>query len=245
MRKYLKYDAKSNMKFFLSSFVCFLILLVSLLSVRTVGSFSSLVRINSALNSIEIILIGVFLMTMLYFIINTFYRDLYTPRSILTFSLPISAKDFIAAKLLIINIFFFLLIFLSIVLFYLMGKVMDIRSLIAILFMVVLVNILSLLIFLYMQMDRFLFKRKNAIILTIILIVLIFVGGFFLNKEFLLLHNGNLIKNTDHILAFVMPYIKIEGINFLNLTAFVYYGLIFIILYIVNVTILKKDLDLS
>ena len=94
-------------------------------------------------------------------------------------------------------------------------------------------------------MDRFLFKRKNAIILTVILIGLIFVVGFFINKEFLLLHNGNLIKNTDYILAFVMSYVKIEGINFLNLTGFIYYGLIFIILYIVNVEILKKDLDLS
>lgn len=245
MRKYLKYDVKSNMKFFLSTFICFLILLISLISVRTIGSFSSLLEVDSAVNSIEIILIGVFIMTMIYFIINTFYKDLYTDRSILTFSLPISAREFLTAKLLVINIFFYLLVFLSILLFYLSGRLMDVWSLVTIIFSMILLNVFSLIMFLYMQLDRFLYKRKNAVIFTILLIGLIFVGGFFLNRYFLFLHDGSLIRDGKHSLAFISAYVKINGRNFLNLTGFLYYIVVSLILGFFNIRILKNDLDLS
>ena len=118
MRKYLKYDVKSKMKFFISTIASFIILLISILSIKTIGVFSKRLEINSAINSIEIIVVVVFILTISYFIINTFYKDLYTNRSILTFSLPISAKEFIFAKLIVINIFYWLLVFLSVFLFY-------------------------------------------------------------------------------------------------------------------------------
>ncbi|MSS78140.1 ABC transporter permease [Anaerococcus sp. AGMB00486] len=245
MRKYLKYDVKSNMKFFLSTFICFVILLVSLVSVRTIGSFTSLLEVGSAINSIEIILIGVFIMTMIYFVINTFYKDLYTDRSILTFSLPISAREFLTAKLLVINIFFYLLVFLSIFLFYLSGRFMNIWSLISIIFAMIILNVFSLLIFLFMQMDRFLFKRKNTVIIIILLIGLIFVGGFFLNRYFLFLSDGSLVRSGDNTLAFISAYVKVSGRKLLNITGFLYYILTALILSFFNIKILKNDLDLS
>ncbi|MFR2716449.1 MAG: ABC-2 transporter permease [Anaerococcus obesiensis] len=118
MRKYLKYDAKSNMKFFISTIASFVILLISMMSIITIGVFSRTLEINSAINSIEIIVVVVFILTIAYFIINSFYKDLYTNRSILTFSLPISAREFILAKLIVINIFYWLLIFVSIFVLY-------------------------------------------------------------------------------------------------------------------------------
>ena len=121
MRKYLKYDAKSNMKFFISTIASFVILLISMMSIKTIGAFSRTLEINSAINSIEIIVVVVFILTISYFIINSFYKDLYTNRSILTFSLPISAREFILAKLIVINIFYWLLVFLSVFLFYIVG----------------------------------------------------------------------------------------------------------------------------
>lgn len=245
MRKYLKYDVKSNMKFFLSTFTSFIILLVSLVSVRSIGSFSSLLEVNSAINSIEIILIGVFMMTMIYFVINTFYKDLYTDRSILTFSLPITAREFLTAKLIVINIFFYLLVFLSIFLFYLSGRYMDLRTLTAILFSMVILNVFSLLMFLFMQMDRFLFRRATSVIIIILIGVIIFVGGFFLIKNFLFLHDGSLIREGKNLFVFILPYIEKGGKSLVNLTGFLYYILSFLILSFVNMKILKNDLDLS
>ena len=160
MRKYLKYDAKSNMKFFISTIASFVILLISMMSIKTIGAFSRTLEINSAINSIEIIVIVVFILTISYFIINSFYKDLYTNRSILTFSLPISAREFILAKLIVINIFYWLLVFLSVFLFYIVGTYLNTKILLSLVFIMILINISALLVFLYMQMDRYLFKRK-------------------------------------------------------------------------------------
>lgn len=245
MRKYLKYDVKSNMKFFLSTFVCFLIILLSFISVRTIGSFSSFLEINSAINSIEIILVGVFMMTMIYFVINTFYKDLYTDRSILTFSLPISAGEFLSAKLMVINIFFYLLVFLSIFLFYLSGKNMDIWILLSIIFAMILLNMFSLLMFLYMQMDRFLYKRKRAVFTIILIIGLIFILGFFLNRYLLVLFDGNSFIISERNLYFISAFVNKQGRNFINITNFLYYIVNMLILGFLNVRILKNDLDLS
>lgn len=244
MRKYLKYDVKSNMKFFISTVATFVILLISLLSIKTIGAISQSLEINSAINSIEIIVIVVFILTISYFIINSFYKDLYTNRSILTFSLPISAQEFIFAKLLVINIFFWLLVFLSVFLFYVVGIYMNIKSLLSLVFIMILVNIISLIIFLYMQMDRFLLKRKTSAFAIFIVIVLIFALGFFINKNFLLLNSGIILKNYNYM-AFIYAYIKYKGDFYINLTSFTYYILISFLLFRVNAKILRKDLDLS
>lgn len=244
MRKYLKYDVKSNMKFFISTVATFVILLISLLSIKTIGAISQSLEINSAINSIEIIVIVVFILTISYFIINSFYKDLYTNRSILTFSLPISAQEFIFAKLLVINIFFWLLVFLSVFLFYVVGIYMNIKSLLSLVFIMILVNIISLIIFLYMQMDRFLLKRKTSAFAIFIVIVLIFALGFFINKNFLLLNSGIILKKYNYM-AFIYAYIKYKGDFYINLTSFTYYILISFLLFRVNAKILRKDLDLS
>lgn len=244
MRKYLKYDVKSNMKFFISTVATFVILLISLLSIKTLGAISQSLEINSAINSIEIIVVVVFILTISYFIINSFYKDLYTNRSILTFSLPISAKEFISAKLLVINIFFWLLVFLSVFLFYVVGIYMNLKSLLSLIFIMILVNIISLLIFLYMQMDRFILRRKTSAILIFIIMVLILVVGFFVNKNFLFLNNKMLLKNYNYM-AFIYAYIKYKGAFYINLTSFSYYIIVTLILFRINAKILRKDLDLS
>ena len=244
MRKYLKYDVKSNMKFFISTVATFVILLISLLSIKTLGAISQSLEINSAINSIEIIVIVVFVLTISYFIINSFYKDLYTNRSILTFSLPISAKEFIFAKLLVINIFFWLLVFLSVFLFYVVGIYMNIKSHLSLIFIMILVNIISLIIFLYMQMDRFLLKRKTSAFTIFIIMVIIFALGFFINKNFLILNNGMILKNYNYM-AFIYAYIKYKGDFYINLTSFTYYILISFLLFRINAKILRKDLDLS
>ena len=236
MRKYLKYDAKSNMKFFISTIASFVILLISMMSIKTIGAFSRTLEINSAINSIEIIVVVVFILTISYFIINSFYKDLYTNRSILTFSLPISAREFILAKLIVINIFYWLLVFLSVFLFYIVGTYLNTKILLSLVFIMILINISALLVFLYMQMDRYLFKRKISVFLIFIMTIAIFALAFFINKNFLLLHNK---------MAFVYSYIKYKGESYINLTGFIYYILIFLGLFWINAKILKKDLDLS
>lgn len=244
MRKYLKYDVKSNMKFFISTIASFVILLISLLSIKTIGAISRSLEINSALNSIEIIVVAVFILTISYFIINTFYKDLYTNRSILTFSLPISAKEFILAKLVVINIFYWLLVFLSVFLFYIVGKYLNTKTLLSLIFIMNLVNVFSMLIFLFMQMDRFIFRKKTSALVIFIITGLIFGLGFFINKNFLLLHNKIVLKNYNYM-AFVYSYVKYKGESYINLTGFIYYILIFMGLFLINAKILKKDLDLS
>lgn len=244
MRKYLKYDVKSNMKFFISTIASFVILLISILSIKTIGVFSKRLEINSAINSIEIIVVVVFILTISYFIINTFYKDLYTNRSILTFSLPISAKEFIFAKLIVINIFYWLLVFLSVFLFYIVGTYLNPKILLSLLFIMILINITSLMIFLYIQMDRYIFRRKISIIAIFIITGLIFALGFLINENFLVLHNKIILKNYDYM-AFIYSYIKYKGQSYINITGFIYYILVFLFLFRINAKILRKDLDLS
>lgn len=244
MRKYLKYDAKSNMKFFISTIASFVILLISMMSIKTIGAFSRTLEINSAINSIEIIVVVVFILTISYFIINSFYKDLYTNRSILTFSLPISAREFILAKLIVINIFYWLLVFLSVFLFYIVGTYLNTKILLSLVFIMILINISALLVFLYMQMDRYLFKRKISVFLIFIMTTAIFALAFFINKNFLLLSNKIILKDYNYM-AFVYSYIKYKGESYINLTGFIYYILIFLGLFWINAKILRKDLDLS
>ena len=108
----------------------------------------------------------------------------------------------------------------------------------------ILINVSALLVFLYMQMDRYLFKRKISVFLIFIITTAIFALAFFINKNFLLLHNKIILKNYNYM-AFVYSYIKYKGESYINLTGFIYYILIFLGLFWINAKILKKDLDLS
>ena len=245
MEKYLKYDVKSNMKFFISTFLVFLILLVSILSIRVIGKISENLQIAMAINSMEIIVITIFLLTMVYFIINTFYKDLYTNRSILTFSLPIGEGAFIRSKLLVINIFYLSIGVFSAILLFFMRKNIDISLFIYLIFMWIIVNIVGLFILMIMQIYRY--KGFYLINFVKILGLAIFIVGisFILNKYVLILSNGKIYHNNFSFFAFISPYVRINGKIYVNLTTIVYYTSIILPLFFINRSIMKKYFDLS
>ncbi|MDD7306449.1 MAG: hypothetical protein PUG67_07645 [Peptoniphilaceae bacterium] len=168
MKKYLKYDLISNKKFFSSTFLVFAILLFAILSVRVLGSLNRLIEINSALYALEIIFGLVLLMVLIAFIFSTYYKDFYSKRSILTFSLPLSFRDIIMSKILVINLFYLLMALFTIFLSYIVADRQS-RLLVDLLFLLfILANYLSQLILFAIFVDRFKNQRLQAFLLLLI-----------------------------------------------------------------------------
>lgn len=189
MKKYLKYDLISNKKFFGSTFLVFVILFLSITSVRVVGSLNKLIEINSTLYALEIILGLVLLMVLLAFIFTTFYKEFYGKRSVLTFSLPLSFKDIILSKVLVINLFYLLLAgFIGLINLFLPDKNMGLLGKILLL-LFILENFLSQISLLAIFIDRFKNERIKALasllIFPLAIIVLIFLRSLVDGEIFL------------------------------------------------------------
>lgn len=219
MKKYLKYDLISNKKFFISTFIVFAIFFLALMSVRAVGNLSKLIEINSALYSLEMILGLVLLMVLIWFIFSSFYKEFYTRRGVLTFSLPLSFKDIILSKFLVINLFYFSLaafiIFINLFVgnfnLVFLGKVLF--------FLFILENFLSELILLSIFIDRFKSNRFLALISLLIFPISIIALIFFRNFN--------------------------ESLKFLDAITFGYFVFLNLILFFVNKKYISENFDLS
>ncbi|MGO3018961.1 MAG: hypothetical protein ACTIH2_07405 [Anaerococcus sp.] len=219
MKKYLKYDLISNKKFFVSTFIVFAIFFIALISVKAVGSLSKLIEINSAIYSLEIILGLILLMVLIWFIFSSFYKEFYTRRGVLTFSLPLSFKDIIQSKFLVINLFYFTLsIFIILVNLFvgnfnliLLGKIL--------LFLFILENFLSGLILFSIFIDRF--KDNRVLALTSLIIFPISILGLIFFRSF----NGDF--------------------KFLDMFTYGYFLALSLILFFVNTIYIGKNFDLS
>lgn len=219
MRKYLKYDLKSNKKFFASTFLVFVIFFLSILSVRLVGSLNSLIEVESAMFSLKIILIIVLSMTLIWFIFNSFYKDFYSKRGLLTFSLPIKFRSFIFSKVFVINLFYFILAGFLLLVYYLLLDT-DIYSLLEILlFLFLIENYISQLILLAIQIDRFKNKRILSLFVLLLFPISIIGGLMLLSKE--------------------------EIGTILNLYSYLYFLLLSLIFFIFNSIYMKYKFDLS
>lgn len=181
MKKYLKYDLISNKKFFGSTFLVFVIIFLAMISVRIVGSINKLIEINQTLNALEIILFLVLLMVLVVFIFSSFYKEFYTRRSILTFSLPLSFKDIILSKILVINLFYLVLaVFVLIINFFIIKRDSGFLGEILVL-LFVLENFLTQLILAAIFIDRFKNERIYALLSLMIfplsILILLIFGG--------------------------------------------------------------------
>lgn len=219
MLRYLKYDLKSNKKFFLSSFMVFIIFLISILSIKIVGSMNRLIEINSTLDLIEIILSILLIIGQVRFIINTFYKDLFTRRGILTFSLPISFREILFSKLIVINLFYLFLTLFTVILMKFTGIKIKTNLFLIFFFIFLVINLLAQIIFLSMAIYKFKNDRIRSII-SLILIPLIILQ------------------------TFLLPTYRNQGIYISSLNIFYLLGLN-IIFFFVNEKYMDRNFDLS
>lgn len=208
MKQYLKYDLKSNRKFFASTFMVFAIFFLSLMSVRLVGNVSKLVEINSAIYSLEIILGLVLIMVLIWFIFSSFYKEFYTKRSTLTFSLPLSISDIILTKILVINLFYLVLAGFVIFINVFLGN-FDLELLLRILLLLFfIVNFLSQLILFAISIDRFkgkrLFALSSLLIFFLAILLLILILGFGEGRDFL----GGFSNGYFFVLSLVLFFVN-------------------------------------
>lgn len=208
MKKYLKYDLISNKKFFGSTFLVFAILFLVILSVRFVGSLNRLIEIDSALYTLEIILGLVLLMVLVAFIFSTFYKEFYTKRSVLTFSLPLAFKDIILSKIVVINLFYVLLAgFVLLISAFLPNRDFGLLAKILLL-LFILENFLSQIILLSIFIDRFKNNRGyalfNLLIFPLSIIILIFFDSLGQGRSFL----GAFTYGYFLILSLILFYVN-------------------------------------
>lgn len=220
MEKYFKYDLKSNRKFFVSTLLVFMIFLFSIVSINFFGSLTSKFDIDIAIYSLEVLIPLILMLVMIYFIISSYYNDLFTKRGILTFSLPISYKSILFSKTLVINLFFIVLLAFVWILFFLLGRNLLKENLDIILFIFAMVNVTSGLILMEMQTERFGKKRGSAIFSSLISFIIIFAISLILEK-------------------FIGIYRLVGGIST------IYYLLAAFVLFEVNIKIINKKFDLS
>lgn len=179
MRKYLKYDLKSNKKFFISTLMIFVIFFISVSSVKLVGSFNVDIEINSTIYTLETILILVLVMALIWFIFSSFHKEFYSKRSILTFSLPISYSKIILSKVLVINLFYLVLLAFVLFINMLIGEKNPTNMGEILFFLCILCNFLVQLILFAICIDRFKNRRKSSLLslllFPITIIILIFI----------------------------------------------------------------------
>lgn len=219
MKKYLKYDLKSSNKFFLSTLVVFIIFLVSILSIRIIGTLNKMIRINSAIDSFKIIIPLILIMVLIWFIFNSFYKDLYTRNGILTFSLPLSFESLIFSKVLVINIFYLVLIGFVLILKTIANLNLEMNLKLLFLMVFLLINLFSQIMLLAMMIYRFKHEKIRA------------ASSFLLIPLILLLN-------------FLLPSYKKTG-TYMNWMSFLYLFIVILVLFVLNIKYMKKNFDLS
>lgn len=247
MGKIIKYDLKSNIKFFISSLLVYMIFIVSIGSVKSIGTISSQFQSVNTDRTLIIVEIIVFSFAMIYFLTNSFYKDLYTKRGILTFSLPIKMRSFLFSKLLVIDMFYVLLtILISISLKISLNIDFNLKLLMIYILTFLIINIISNVIFFCMEVDRFYLNEKNRNLIWLIAIVsvlLIFTLGYFLCKNHIFYFDGEFKRAETFSLSFIYPFVR-DSFK-VNIIAFIYYIIVNLVMFVLNVKILDNDLDLS
>lgn len=244
MINFIKYDLKSNKTYLITILLIQLLGLLGALMVRFFAPLHLIFADRRLTDILFIVSIVFFLGINFTFMANFIYKDYFTKRAMLTFSLPLSIKSFILAKIIGLSCFYLASgIFLSLSL-KLLAYNLGVDFIYYLAFGLVLINVLALCLNLNMAKSRFKGEvRWIDMVINLLLVILPLVVYSSLNA--LVIINGSLERAGGMGLSFIFPFaIGSEGL-YIILTPLIYYVLVGLIMYFVNVTYIDKNLDLS
>ena len=242
MSKLLKYDFKTNKKYFFRT----LIVNISLIILAIIlNRFLNLGDILGTFSFLAFYLgLSFFVLINLIYTFLSINKDFNKPRSILTFSLPVSEDSFVLSKNIGLSLVYlinlvFLLVFLSLFNFRI-NKELILYLILGLFWMLIFTNLVLLTI----EMTRFK-QSKRPFIRVFLLFILIMCLAYVVNKYgSLVIVNGSIQHAKPMNYAFVFPFALGSQSLYLNLSPFIYYILVWLGTYFMNIANIKKNLDL-
>ncbi|MDD7383180.1 MAG: hypothetical protein SOZ89_04695 [Peptoniphilaceae bacterium] len=242
MKNLIKYELKSNLKFFLSTGLVFIIFIIAIGTMKTMTNSIENFSSKDTLNVLIVLEIITFIFTIVMFFVNTFYRDLYTTKSTLTFTLPIKSFTYIFSKIIVTDIFFIALVLLFFVSSVFMKfYLITVKNIILALFYMLILNFIILVTFSFMQMNRYKLSKYKKIFPSIAFFITLVIISFFICYNFVFTVYGSREK---FFLANFYPFENLKSNN-INFIPFLIYIMLFLVYFFMNKKILENNLDLS
>ena len=243
MSKLLKYDFKTNKKYF------FRTIFINLILVILAFILNRVLDLREVLNSLSFLIfylgLSFFVLINLIYIFISTNKDYNKARSLLTFSLPVSENSYMASKNLGVILVYginliFLLVFLSIFNFKI-SKELVLYFILGLIWIIIFTN----LVLLIMQKTRFR-QNKRPFLRVFGLFILIMGLAYIINKYgSIVIVNGSIQHARPMDYAFIFPFALGDQDLYTNISPFVYYILAWIFTYKIDVANLRKNLDLS
>lgn len=244
MNNFIKYDLKTNKTYIFTILLIQLIIMLSIILLKSFVGLSFFLRNRLITDILFISSIIFFVGVNLIFVINFLYKDYFTQRAKLTFSLPITTWTFLLDKFCGLVVFYLIsgLIF-SISLFllgYNIGGDFIYYMVFGLLVDILLGQVLNL------NMARTRFSKRVSWIFMIINLTLIIIPAIIITQfSALVLVDGSLVRYPGMGLAFIFPFAIGERGIYKIITPLVYYVLVNIIMFITNRRYIDQKLDLS
>ncbi|WP_306483762.1 hypothetical protein [Anaerococcus sp.] len=244
MRNFIKYDLKTNKTYIFTILLIQLVIMLSIILVKYFVGLSFFLRNRLITDILFISSIIFFVGVNLIFVINFLYKDYFTQRARLTFSLPITTSAFLLAKILGLVAFYLISGLIFTMSLYLLGYNIGGDFIYYMVFGLLVDILLGQVLNLNMARTRFLGKVSwifMVINLTSIIIPIIIITQF----SALVLVDGALLRYPGMGLAFIFPFAIGEGGLYKIITPLVYYVLVNIIMFLANKSYIDQKLDLS
>lgn len=244
MKNFIKYDLKTNKTYIFTILLIQLIIMLSIILVKSFVGLSFFLRNRLITDILFISSIIFFVGVNLIFVINFLYKDYFTQRARLTFSLPITTRSFLLAKLCGLVAFYLISGLIFTISLYLLGYNIG-GDFIYYMVFGLLVDVLIGQV-LNLNMARTRFTGRVSWIFMIINLTFIIIPAIIITQfSALVLVNGTLVRYPGMGLAFVFPFAIGEGGLYKIITPLVYYLLVNVIMFFANRRYIDQKLDLS
>ncbi|MDO5047656.1 MAG: hypothetical protein Q4D88_03810 [Anaerococcus sp.] len=243
MIKFIKYDLKTERKYFLNLiFLGFFLILGSFILSHS-GFFLEILKQRQATDIILITSIVFLLGVNLIYLLKVTYKDFFAPRADFTFSLPLSSLDFVLGKVIEVSLFFVVSAGLFTINMKLLGFVIG-TNFIFYLVNIFLLDLLGLLwtMFIFARMR---FRARLSIGEILLAFVITFIPLIIITNYYgLVATSQGLVLVGNMGLSFIFPF-AISGNNLYKvLSPMVYYFILILIMIGVDSKYIRDNINL-
>lgn len=244
MIKFIKYDLKTNKTYIITIFAIQILIMLGIFFLTRLTSLEIFLSNRQITDILFISSIIFFIGINFIFAINFLYKDYFTKRSLLTFILPISTRTLVLSKILGLAIFYLLSGFFFSISLSLLGFNIGGDFIYYLVFGLSFYILLALALNLNMARTRFTGKVSwLGMIISLAVLIIPAIGLTY--SSALILIDGALVRYPGMGLAFIFPFAIGEDGLYKIITPLVYYLLVDLVLYLVNVKYIETKLDLS
>lgn len=244
MIKFIKYDLKTNKTYITTIFAIQILIMLGIFLLTRLTSLKIFLANRQITDILFISSIIFFVGINFIFAINYLYKDYFTKRSMLSFSLPISTRTIVLSRILGLSIFYLLTGFFFSISLDLLGYDIGGDFIYYLVFGLSLYNLLALALNLNMARTRFTGKVSwLGMLISLALLIIPAIG--LTHFKALILIDGALVSHSGMDLAFIFPFAIGDDGLYKIITPLVYYLLADLVLYLVNVKYIERNLDLS